>query len=109
MEVAVEFDKSAKQLIKEKIWHPSQEIRDNSDGSIRATFKVAGITEIKHWILGFGAKATVLEPPTLKEEISKEARALLDQYKTPPKKRPMAETPIRRKESAKAQYQLKLK
>ena len=53
----------------------------------------------------------VLDPPTLREEISKEARALLDHYKAPPKKRPMAEAPIRirRKEPIKAQYQLKLK
>jgi predicted DNA-binding transcriptional regulator YafY len=109
VEVVVEFDKSIKQLIKEKIWHPSQKIEDTRDGSIRVTFKVAGITEIKHWILGFGAKAKVLEPANLREEISNEARALLDQYKVPPKKRPMAQAPIRRKERAPVQYQLKLK
>jgi len=33
------------------------------------TFRVTGIREIKHWLLGFGAKAKVLEPPTLSEEI----------------------------------------
>ena len=82
---------------------------DNSDGSIRVTFRVAGITEIKHWLLGFGAKAKVLEPANLREDISKEARALLEQYKAPPKKRPMAQAPLRRKEPAKVQYQLKLK
>ncbi|MFX0196318.1 MAG: helix-turn-helix transcriptional regulator [Candidatus Hodarchaeota archaeon] len=109
VEVVVEFDKSIRQLIKEKIWHPSQEIRDNSDGSIRVTFRVAGITEIKHWLLGFGAKVKVLEPANLREEISNEAKALLDQYKVMPKKRPMAQAPIRRKEPARAQYQLKLK
>jgi predicted DNA-binding transcriptional regulator YafY len=109
VEVVVEFDTSIKQLIREKIWHPSQEIRDNSDGSIGVTFRVAGTTEIKHWLLGFGAKAKVLEPPTLRDEITEEARALLDQYKTPPKRRPMAEAPVRRKEPAKAQYQLKAK
>ncbi|MFX0195860.1 MAG: helix-turn-helix transcriptional regulator, partial [Candidatus Hodarchaeota archaeon] len=109
VEVVVEFDKSIKQLIREKIWHPSQEIRDNSDGSIRVAFRVAGITEIKHWLLGFGAKARVLEPANLRKEISNEARALLDHYKPVPKKRPMAQAPLRRKEPAKVQYQLKLK
>lgn len=109
VEVVVDFDKSIKQLIREKIWHPSQEICDNSDGSIRVTFRVAGITEIKHWLLGFGAKAKVLEPTNLREEISNEARALLGHYKMPLKKRPMAEAPIRRKAPIKAQYQLKLK
>ena len=28
VEVVVEFDKSAKQLIKEKVWHPSQKIEE---------------------------------------------------------------------------------
>jgi predicted DNA-binding transcriptional regulator YafY len=109
VEVVVGFDSSIKQLIREKIWHPSQEIHDNPDGSIRVTFRVAGITEIKHWVLGFGAKAKVLEPANLREEISQEARALLDQYKIASKKRPMAQAPTRRKEPAKVQYQLKLK
>jgi predicted DNA-binding transcriptional regulator YafY len=109
VEVVVEFDKSIKQLIKEKIWHSSQEIHDNSDGSIRVTFRVAGITEIKHWLLGFGAKAKVLEPANLREEISNEASALLDHYKPVPRKRPMAQPPIRRKEATRVQYQLKLK
>ena len=109
VEVVVEFDKSAKQLIREKIWHPSQKIEDNRDGSIRVTFKGAGSTERKHGLLGGGAKVKVLEPASLREEISNEARALLDQYKAPSKKRPIAQAPIRRKEPIKAQYQLKLK
>jgi predicted DNA-binding transcriptional regulator YafY len=109
VEVVVDFDKSARQLIKEKIWHPRQKIGHNSDGSIRATFKVAGVKEIKHWLLGFGAKAKVLEPPTLRKEITEEARVLLDHCKAPPKKRPMAPAPIRRKEPVKAQYQFKSK
>jgi hypothetical protein len=83
--------------------------RQPNDLPISVRFKVAGITEIKHWLLGFGAKAKVLEPPSLREEISQEARALLDQSKVPPKKRAMAQVPIRRKEPIKAQYQLTLK
>jgi hypothetical protein len=51
----------------------------------------------------------ILESPSLREEISQEARALLDQYKITPKKRPMVQAPVRRKEAARAQYQLKLK
>jgi len=47
--------------------------------------------------------------PILREEISEEARALLDHYKMPLKKRPMVQAPIRRKETAEIQYQLKLK
>ena len=50
---------------------------------------------IMDWLLGFGAKTRVLEPLSLGEEISEEARALLDQYKAVARKRPMAQAPIR--------------
>jgi len=76
---------------------------------ISVRFKVAGITEIKHWLLDPWPKAKVLEPANLREEISNEARALLDHYKPVPKKRPMAQALIRRKEPARVQYQLKSK
>ena len=51
----------------------------------------------------------VFEPANLRDEISNEAKTLLDQYKITPKKRPLAQAPVRRKELARAQSQLKLK
>ncbi|MFQ5902425.1 MAG: WYL domain-containing protein [Candidatus Binatia bacterium] len=64
---------------------------------------------MKQWLLSFGAKAKILEPSNLREEIFQEARALLDHYKVQSKKRPMSKAFIRRKETAKVQYQFKLK
>jgi predicted DNA-binding transcriptional regulator YafY len=55
----------------EKIWHESQKITKLADGSLEITFRVAGLNEIKRWILSFGPEALVLEPEKLKEMVRK--------------------------------------
>ena len=46
----------------EKVWHESQKAKRNGDGSLELNFRVAGLNEIKPWILSFGAEVVVLEP-----------------------------------------------
>jgi len=58
----------------EKIWHESQKIAKLPDGSLEMTFRVAGVDEIKRWILSLGPEALVLEPEKLKEMVRKERR-----------------------------------
>jgi len=53
----------------EKIWHESQKITKLSDGGLEITFRVAGLDEIKRWILSFGPEAVVLEPEKLKDMV----------------------------------------
>lgn len=43
----------------EKIWHESQKITKLLDGRLEMTFRVAGLEEIKRWILSFGPEAQV--------------------------------------------------
>lgn len=40
------------------------------------TLKVADLWEVKRWLIGFGAEASVLTPGTLQMEIAKECRYL---------------------------------
>ena len=53
----------------EKIWHESQRAKKNGDGSLELTFKVAGLDEIKRWVLSFGPEAVVMEPEKLQEMV----------------------------------------
>jgi predicted DNA-binding transcriptional regulator YafY len=62
---------------KEKIWHDTQEIISQKDGSIIFEAEVAGTEEIKFWVMSWGSKAEVLEPQSLREEIRAESEALL--------------------------------
>jgi predicted DNA-binding transcriptional regulator YafY len=69
--------------IREKIWHETQHIEPQSDGSIIFEAEVAGTEEIKYWVLKWGAKARVLAPGSLREETRREVKAMLDNYETP--------------------------
>ena len=66
--------------IKEKIWHESQQIHPQDDGSIIFEADVAGTDEIRFWIMTWGSKAVVLEPKSLREEIRMEAERMAKRY-----------------------------
>ena len=78
--VKIWFDVEIAGYISEKIWHDTQTIEKQKDGSILFTAEVAGTEEIKFWIMNWGSKALVLEPESLKEEIQAEAKAMLKRY-----------------------------
>ena len=69
--------------IKEKIWHESQKIHIQNDGSIIFEAEVAGTEEIRFWIMTWGSKAEVLEPASLREEIRTEAEKMAGRYGAP--------------------------
>jgi predicted DNA-binding transcriptional regulator YafY len=66
--------------IKEKVWHESQEIHPQEDGSIIFVAEVAGTDEVKFWIMSWGSHALVLEPESLKSTIKKEAELMAGKY-----------------------------
>ena len=67
----------------EKIWHESQKIEKCPDGSLEITFRVAGLEEIRQWVMGLGAEARVLEPESLKELLKAELADALTYYTEP--------------------------
>jgi predicted DNA-binding transcriptional regulator YafY len=80
VKVSIRFGPQAAGYIKEKIWHPSQILEPQSDGAVVFTAEVAGIEEIKRWIMKWGSAAHVLEPASLRNEIAGEARKMLQYY-----------------------------
>jgi len=78
--VRVLFSPEIAGYIREKIWHAGQQLYPQKDGSLILEAVVAGTQEIKQWVLSWGAGARVLEPESLREEIRKEARAVLENY-----------------------------
>jgi predicted DNA-binding transcriptional regulator YafY len=78
--VKIWFSADIAGYIAEKIWHETQNIEYQQDGSILFTAEVAGSDEIKFWILNWGSKAVVLEPQSLKDDIRSEAAAMLKAY-----------------------------
>ncbi len=78
--VKIQFSSDIAGYIKEKIWHESQEIYNQEDGSIIFEAEVAGTTEIKSWVMSWGSKAEVLEPESLKKEILSESELMVRAY-----------------------------
>jgi predicted DNA-binding transcriptional regulator YafY len=66
--------------VSEKTWHATQHIETLKDGAILFEAEVAGTTEIKYWIMGWGSRAVVLSPDSLHSEILAESEALLENY-----------------------------
>ena len=68
-------------IMTETIWHPSQTLKKQKDGSTIMTFMINGTYEFYSWILGWGEKIEVLDPPEIRERIIKTVEAMRDVYK----------------------------
>jgi len=78
-EVVLRFHHRQRQRLFESYWHRHQEIVDKGDWLIwRAP--VAEPQEMLPWIRGWGADVEVLAPPSLRDEMIGEARALARLY-----------------------------
>jgi len=80
--VRIRFASEVAGYISEKIWHRTQKIKPQKDGSLIFEARVAGTDEIKFWLMTWGSKAEVLAPAALRDEIAAEAKAMLKNYHT---------------------------
>ena len=78
--VRIWFDPLAAQLIRERVWHHSQRIRELRGGSLELSMRLGSLTEVKRWILSYGAHARVLYPPELIERLKVDAKTLCKHY-----------------------------
>jgi len=78
--VAVRFVPSVAGRVAETIWHPSQKVEPQADGSLIWRATVSGTIEVRLWILSWGDEAEVLEPAALREDIVATLRRGLDRY-----------------------------
>ena len=82
--IEVVFAPKIARYVRERVWHPSQEMAEAGDGSLRLTLNVVNDWALKSWILGFGALAKVTAPENLAVEIAGELQTALDGYLPPP-------------------------
>lgn len=78
--VRIRFHDWAARYVAESRWHASQKLSEQSDGSLIAEFEVRETYELKRWLLSFGASATVLEPQSLIEELTRDLQSTLQLY-----------------------------
>ncbi len=79
-EVAIWFNPQKAHFIRERQWHPTQQIEEREDGSLVLRMKTTGLVEVKNWVLQFGSNARVLEPESLCEDCVAEIEDMLEVY-----------------------------
>ncbi len=77
IDVELLFSKKAAAWVKDKSWHPSQELVLLKDGRLKLTLKVADNEELVGWILSFGSQVKVVHPEMLRMKAKEEARKIL--------------------------------
>jgi proteasome accessory factor B len=82
VDVRLVFDASVAHRVRESIWHRSQQLRDLPDGRVELTVKVAGIVEIRPWIMSWGDAVEVLDPPELREVVATAVGRLAERYRS---------------------------
>ncbi len=80
VDVTLRFDAHQAPYIRERTWHPSQEIEAQDDGGIVMRFTTGAIGEVKRWIMRYGRHVRVLAPESLKQSIIDEFCASLAEY-----------------------------
>jgi predicted DNA-binding transcriptional regulator YafY len=78
--VRVKFLPQVARCVLESRWHHSQCLIKEKDGCVVAEFELSDTTELKSWVMSFGAKAIVLEPEGLRQEILDELRLTISLY-----------------------------
>ncbi len=66
--------------IREREYHPSQQIEEIPEGGLLLTLQVGGTEEARRWLLSFGGEVEVLEPASLRDEIVGELQKLQKIY-----------------------------
>ena len=94
--VTFRVNPGAAHVVRERIWHPTQELREIQGGGIEISVEVPINYEIISWIMGFGSAAEVIEPESLRKQIMQEFDSAARQYrkrfsqiKKPSKKLPL--------------------
>jgi proteasome accessory factor B len=80
VDVRMRFERSVAHRVRESVWHRSQQISELPDGRLEMTVRVAGIVEIRPWIMSWGDAVEVLEPPELRQVVATAVRNLAERY-----------------------------
>jgi predicted DNA-binding transcriptional regulator YafY len=78
--VELEFDAAVAPYVRARVWHGSQQMRDEPDGRVRLTLDVCHDWALRSWILSWGPFARVISPEALAEEIRTDLHTATARY-----------------------------
>jgi len=80
--VEIEFTADVAPYVRARVWHASQDVRENGDGAIRLTMDVCHDWALRSWILSWGPFARVVSPVALAKTIRADLEAAGTRYKS---------------------------
>jgi predicted DNA-binding transcriptional regulator YafY len=80
--VELEFAPDVAPYVRARVWHPSQDVRENGDGHVRVTMDVCHDWALRSWILSWGPFARVVSPAPLARTIRADLEAAGSHYKS---------------------------
>ena len=80
IEIRIWFDAFAARLVRERTWHPSQEIRQLANDEIELKLTLTSTVEISRWILSWGPSAKALAPNELVKEMARKLKETVARY-----------------------------
>lgn len=78
--VVIWFDALTAPYVRERRWHPTQEIQEHADGSLTLRMMVRGLNDLKRWVLGYGRGAIAKAPLELVEMVRQETQIMAELY-----------------------------
>ena len=78
--VRIRFQPFAAQLVRERVWHHSQKIKELRDGGLELELKLGSLEEIERWILSWGDEAEVLQPARLRQRLAETGQKFIARY-----------------------------
>ena len=81
IDVKIRFSKRVADYLRERTWHPTQEIVECDDGDLILSMTVNHLLELKRWVLSWGDDAEVLEPKSFVQNIFNTHSKAVNKYK----------------------------
>ncbi len=78
--VHLEFDAVAAPYVRERPWHPSQQVEEQPEGGIHVSLTLNNLIDVQRRVLACGRHARVLAPRELRKSVAAEVAALADIY-----------------------------
>jgi predicted DNA-binding transcriptional regulator YafY len=69
VDIILRFRSDQAPYVRERLWHPSQQVTELPDGGVQLAFRAGGPFEIRRWILGWGDAVEVISPNELRDEV----------------------------------------
>lgn len=82
MRYELRFDSEAAPYIRERLWHPTQKLRELSGGRLELTFTCAESYEVAAWVASWRTAVEVLEPEALRDELAGFGKWIATRYRT---------------------------